>query len=197
MPQVQLSHLEDIFPKLAIAGYEKTSDQTGGQLDDGSYNCIAWAAEDVNHKFWWPNRFGYWLPWVRRENSVRCFVKTFRWLGYFRCKSSRRELGFDKVALYAIHCSQQPIPPPTSLNELRDWTPTHMARQLSDGTWTSKCGCDEDINHFLLDALKCHGPTTAKYGSPVIYMKRLVPISWIIRKIQRIAWAIESSRENP
>jgi len=69
-----------------------------------------------------------------------------------------------------------------------------MARQLRDGTWTSKCGGNEDITHFTLDALECYGPSYPReeYGCPVLYMKRLIPISWLIRFIQRVAWNRES-----
>ena len=194
---VVLPHLENDFPNLASAGYDKTSDQTGGQLDDGSYNCIAWAAEDVHHKFWWPNIYGHWPFWIRRQETVRCFIWTFFWLGYVKCRHSRREFAFDKVVLYAIHKSGHPTTPPNHLRDFDDWIPTHMARQMPDGTWTSKCGTNEDITHFTLDALECHGPNTASYGTPVIYMKRLDPVSRMVRFIQRISVKLERRWRKP
>lgn len=68
-----------------------------------------------------------------------------------------------------------------------------MARQLRDGTWTSKCGGAEDITHFTLDALESYGPhPKGNYGTPVLYMKRFVVISWFVRFLQWIEWKVES-----
>jgi hypothetical protein len=64
-----------------------------------------------------------------------------------------------------------------------------MARQLPDGTWTSKCGGNEDITHFTLDALETYDPPG--YGCPVVFMKRPVPISLFIYFIQWIAWKFD------
>jgi hypothetical protein len=70
-----------------------------------------------------------------------------------------------------------------------------MARQLPDGFWTSKCGGAEDITHYTLDALDSYGPHPMKahYGCAVLYMKRFVVVSWIVRSLQWIEWKIESS----
>jgi hypothetical protein len=185
---VRLFHLEARFPKLAAAGYGKTSDATGRPPKPGAYNCIAWATNDPrNCLWWWPHPDAYW-PFRAREETVACFVKTFRWLGYQVCKHSRRESAYEKVALYAIHKSRTPLTPPKRWQDFSDWEPTHMARQLPDGTWTSKCGGNEDITHFTLDALESYGPSVLceEYGCPVLYMKRPIPISWLVRFIQRI-----------
>lgn len=163
--------METKFPKLAVAGYVKTSDETGYPPREGSYSCIAWAAGDTNH-FWWPQPDVDWPFWTARKESIPAFVGAFRWLGYVRCKSSRLELGFEKVALYADGNS-----------------PKHMARQLPDGTWTSKCGGAEDITHFTLDALESKG----QYGAPVLYMRRFVLVSWLVRTFQWLEWKIESN----
>jgi hypothetical protein len=187
-----LVHLEQSFPKLAPAGYEKTSCQTGTPLNDGAYNCIAWAAEDTHHGYWWPAPNGTWPCWIKRDLSVPGFVKAFRCLGYVRAKHSRREFGFHKIALFAIHSSRGPAPTPKTLQDFGDWEPTHMARQLPDETWTSKCGGSEDIRHFTLDALESYGQQPDAYGCPVLYMKRLVLISWIVRFFQWAHWRIES-----
>jgi hypothetical protein len=190
--QRQLRHLENGFRKLAGAGYDWTSDRTGFFPTPGAYNCIAWAAQDI-HNWWWPSAYEYWPFWISpREETVFCFVKTFRWLGYRICRSSRREFGFHKVALYAIHNSYSPAPVPTTLQELHDfWVPTHMARQLPDGTWSSKCGPNEDITHYTLDALESYGPAYGSgdsYGCDVLYMRRLCVVSWFVRALQRIHW---------
>jgi hypothetical protein len=175
---MQCPHLERIFPKLSAAGYEKTSDATGEPPNPGAYNCIAWAANDTHHGYWWPNEDSYWPSWIERKPTIPCFVLTFRWLGYRICANSRREFAYEKVVLYA-----------------REGTPTHMARQLRDGAWTSKCGPLEDITHFTLDALESDGPPLlyAEYGRPALHMKRLIIISWVVRLIQWTEWKTYSS----
>ena len=101
----------------------------------------------------------------------------FRWLGYVRSDNSRLEPGFEKVALYADGGS-----------------PKHMARQLPDGKWTSKCGGAEDITHDTLDALESFGPPPGgHYGTPVLYLKRRILISHLVGVLQRMEWKIESS----
>ncbi len=189
-----LIHLEYGFNKLAAAGYDKTSDRTGFFPIPGAYNCIAWAAQDTHH-WWWPSPYEWWPFWIKpRQPKILCFVRTFRWLGYRICKSSRREFGFDKVALYAIHNSHAPMPRPQILQELDDfWEPTHMARQLSDGTWSSKCGPNEDITHYTLDALESYGPrygSNDEYGCDVLYMRRFTVISRIVRFFQWVAYHV-------
>jgi hypothetical protein len=188
----QLRHLESGFKNLASAGYEETSPSTGRFPRPGAYNCIAWAANDPNkNHWWWPDFNGYWPSWIEpREVKVLYFVRTFRWLGYRICSSSRREWGFEKVVLYAIHKNHCPMTLPNSLQNLEQfWEPTHMARQLPDGTWTSKCGGNEDITHYTLDALESYGlryGSGDEYGCPVLYMKRFILVAWIVRLIQRI-----------
>jgi hypothetical protein len=183
-PSPQLLNLERGFPRLASAGYNKTSDKSP------KYNCIAWAAEDTQHGFWWPQEDTYWPFWIRREDTVKCFVRTFRSLGYSVCTNARRQPLFHKVALYAIHKTYKPMPVPDSLDELADWDPTHMARQLPDGSWTSKCGGNEDITHFTLDALDSYGLVIGQdqYGCAVLYMRRFVLVSFIVRAAQRLYW---------
>jgi hypothetical protein len=124
----------------------------------------------------WPHPDLDWPFWSPRLESRAAFVTAFRWLGYRKCGHSRPEFWFDKVALY-------------ELNDI----PKHMARQLRDGTWTSKCGGWEDITHFTLDALDSAGPLPwkAEYGSAVLFMKRFVAISWIVRLSQWLGWQME------
>jgi hypothetical protein len=87
-------------------------------------------------------------------------------LGYRVCKNECREFAFEKVALYAMN-----------------GVPTHMSRQLRDGTWTSKCGPAEDITHSTLDALESYHRRDS-YGKPVLYMRRLIVVSWFVRCTQ-------------
>lgn len=59
------------------------------------------------------------------------------------------EIGFEKIALYA-----------------KDGEPTHAARLLNNGLWTSKLGASIDISHQLSDL---DGPV---YGTVIrIYKK--------------------------
>jgi hypothetical protein len=171
---VRCLYLESIFPKLTAAGYEKTSDATGYPPMPGAYNCIAWAASDTQRGFWWPHEDAYWPFWSSRELSISSFVKAFHGLGYRICDNSRLEFGFEKVALYTINK-----------------VPKHMARQLRDGTWTSKCGGDEDITHYTLDALESYGPyPNAEYGFPELYMRRFILVSWVVRFLRVLTWKL-------
>ena len=172
-----LPQLEYSFGKLAAAGYEKTSERTGYPPSLGSYNCIAWAADDAHH-FMWPAPDLEWPFWSPRIESRAAFVAAFKWLGYRVCNNSRVEFWFHKVALYELAGS-----------------PKHMARQLRDGTWTSKCGGAEDITHYTLDALESYGPSPAKgeYGRAEIYMKRFILVSWAVQFLQWLEWKLESA----
>lgn len=197
----RLLHLERGFNKLVAAGYDKTSEATGPSPTPGSYNCIAWAANDPNkNHWWWPSLRGYWPFWIKpREVTVLCFVRTFGSLGYQICSSSRRELGFEKLALYAIHNSHSPQVVPTDIRELNiHWEPTHMARQLPDETWTSKCGGSEDITHYTLDALESYGLAYGsgdEYGCPVVFFRRFILVSWAVRLVQFLLWGVELAWE--
>jgi hypothetical protein len=141
------SDLEATFPRLARAGYEITSPQ------DDSYNCIAWAAGETA-RWWWPTDQAYWPPGLAARPTVEAFVEAFRRMGYERCDDASLEAGWEKIAIYAREGN----------------TPTHAARQLLDGKWTSKLGKDVDIKHADLDALR-----SKLYGDPVVIMRRRRP----------------------
>jgi len=49
-------------------------------------------------------------------------------------------------------------------------TPTHMARQLPSGKWTSKLGQKEDIEHSAVTDVE--GPL---YGVATVFLKRQNP----------------------
>jgi hypothetical protein len=66
------------------------------------------------------------------------------------CPGEEAEPDFEKVALFADAQGK----------------PTHAARQLSSGRWTSKLGKKEDLEHAL------HALSGAVYGSVVLVMKR-------------------------
>lgn len=135
---------ESLFPLLAPTGYRITSPP------DALYNCIAWAAGQTD-EWWWPdpNGFDFWPVGVPRDATLAAFVQAFATLGYQPCSEVSLEIGWEKVAIYALN-----------------GTPTHAARQLSGGRWTSKLGPDDDLEHDL-DGLV--GPT---YGMIAQVLRR-------------------------
>jgi hypothetical protein len=136
---------ETYFPNLAPTGYVTTSPATF------TYNCIAWAA-GVTDDWWWPDPMGVssWPASARREETVSAFEEAFQTMGYVSATNDTLELGFEKVALYALA-----------------GTPKHAARQLPNGRWTSKLGELEDVEHTL------EGLNGTWYGSVVSILKRL------------------------
>ena len=138
--------LEDVFPNLNSGNYTKTSPP------DRDYNCIAWAAGDGpdERRIWWPDEYSYWPSGVPRELNAERFIQAFETLGYSECTNGVLEPEYEKVALY-----------------VKDSVPTHMARQLEDGTWTSKLGNGDDITHTSLHALE-----DSIYGEVHRYLKR-------------------------
>jgi hypothetical protein len=141
-----VSPLEELFPALAGTVYQVTSPR------DADYNCIAWAAGE-RRAWWWPSRDAtreYWPPGVPREPTREAFVAAFASLGYQPCVGEGPEAGYEKVAIFANS----------------QGTPTHAARQLPSGRWSSKLGKAEDIEHAL------HDLEGALYGFAVVIMRR-------------------------
>ncbi len=117
---------------------------------DKRYNCIAWAAGD-NTRWWWPMDESYWPDTADRLETVAAFVAAFASLGFELCSEATHETHFDKIVIFAD----------------ADGIPTHAARQLSDGQWTSKLGRSEDITHALTDICG------EAYGSVAQVMRRV------------------------
>jgi hypothetical protein len=136
-----------LFPDLLSSSFFITSPTSP------KYNCVAWAAEDVNN-WWWPDDqgVGHWPKGVPRDETLEAFVQAFATLGYAVCNERALEPGWQKVALYALAGK-----------------PTHVSRQLANGRWTSKLGPREDLEH---DFGSLDGPL---YGAAVQVMKRPVP----------------------
>lgn len=137
--------IETLFPHLH-SDYEITSKKTP------RYNCIAWAA-GVSDRWWWPSPspFSYWPKNVPREETIHSFILAFKTLGYEPCENAELESNYEKVALYAA----------------ADQTPTHAARQLPNGDWTSKLGQLEDIRHGTLEEI-----AGTAYGEVVQILRR-------------------------
>ncbi len=138
--------IEATFPILRSRGYLITSQATI------EYNCIAWAAGDTG-SWWWPDPMNvcYWPPAIPRKETPEAFIKAYELLGYDICKDASHEEGFEKIAIYVDGNGK----------------PTHATRQLSSGSWTSKLGGLEDIEHNTVDAL-----ISVRYGVAKLYMKR-------------------------
>ena len=123
--------LERDFPLLAQEHYTVTSDP------DVGYNCIAYAAGDKTS--WWTHEEGYSWPNASRTPAINSLVEVFEGLGFERCADVSYEEGFTKVALYEMN---------------GDWT--HASVQLDNGTWSSKLGPTEDINHQSPESVTGH-----------------------------------------
>jgi hypothetical protein len=130
------------FPQLANPN--KTSDATP------TYNCIAWAFKD-NRRHWWPNqpKRSYWPIDTTGLSLTEAFEKWFTVDGWEECPDGKSEPGVEKIALYFL-----------------DDNPTHAARQLPSGLWTSKLGGSIDLSHEI-DEL--NGPA---YGQPRRYFRK-------------------------
>jgi len=105
---------------------------------------------------WWdpsPSPFARWLE-EPRDSSAAAVIRFFNSIGYEVCSTAELELDHEKIAIYE-----------------KDGIPTHVARQIAGGEWTSKCGRDEDIQHTL------EGLEDSAYGKASIIMKRKVAVS--------------------
>lgn len=139
--------IEALFPGLQNSDYRVTSPASR------IYNCIAWAAGDTA-RWWWPdpdaeNDARYWPPGVALEESLDAIAAAFATVGYAPCTGEAVEPGFERIALFAAA-----------------GVPTHAARQVPSGRWTSKLGFREDIEHEL------HAVSGDIYGAAALLLKR-------------------------
>jgi len=141
--------IEVVFPSLTSSNYRITSPATP------AYNCIAWAI-GADDRWWWPdNQYNaYWPEGVPREETLEAFIQAYALAGYIPCDTSDHEHGFEKIAIYTDERGK----------------PTHAARQILNGHWTSKLGDGEDIEHDCPENL-----TGIRYGCPALFMKRPTP----------------------
>ena len=158
--QVTLTRLRQVFPSL--------QDFTVTSPQDWRYNCIAWAA-GIDTNWWWPvappppdhHPLHHWPPGVPKTKYSSSFIFAFSTLGYEPCDDDTLEDGFEKVAIY--------IYPQGDVS--------HMARQKSNGRWTSKIGEYVDIDHASPGELEGQA-----YGKVLQYMRRVHPTSECIEK---------------
>ena len=123
------------------------------------YNCIAHAA-DENMVPWWPmeeeTEGVYWPPGVPREETLDAFIAAYKTKDYAPLDEIDLTLqqGMEKIAIFADS----------------DGTPTHAARQLPSGEWTSKLGYWEDIRHESPSCLE-----SGDYGRVAKVLQREFP----------------------
>jgi hypothetical protein len=86
-------------------------------------------------------------------HDLDCYVALFETWGFLRCADAQYEEGFLKIALYADNRSFQ-----------------HVAKQLRDGTWSSKAGRLHDLRHHELEAL--HPAGIMRNARPTVFMKK-------------------------
>jgi hypothetical protein len=132
------------LPRLIADNYRETSPVSW------DYNCIAWAAE-ITDTWWWPAPGRYWPTNIPREETLAAFLALFGSLGYAPGATRDIQPNLRKVAIYATGDS-----------------PTHAARQLADGWWTSKLGPHVDIEHQTPDAIR-----GGLYGEVVAVLSRI------------------------
>jgi hypothetical protein len=137
------------YPSLRESTHNITS------LPTDEYNCVAWVSRELNRWYepgiCWPA--GVPEP-VDAASDLESYVALFEHWGYERCCDGSYEDGFLKVALYADGQSFQ-----------------HVAKQLRDGTWSSKAGTLHDLRHASLDALWPCG--LLRNARPAAFMRRL------------------------
>lgn len=136
--------LDSAFPRLTADNHRAASPPTV------EYNCIAWAAKDTER--WWQPGTHWPIAAPPGEWGIAVLEGALRALGYEPCDTDRLEVGFEKVALFGDALFY-----------------THAARQLPDGTWTSKLGKAEDIEHDTPEDV-----AGGIYGEVVQYMQRPV-----------------------
>lgn len=151
--------IDKIFPNALSEGYKLTSPE------DINYNCIAWAAEITNRPIW-PQSYGWFWPQdVKSEVTLDAFIDLYTKYGYqlFTPQNDKFEKGYVKVAIYVD----------------RYGIPTHAARQLPNGNWTSKLGAYKDIEHNNLKALEGIG-IHPSYGTVAVIMKKTIKFEYPI-----------------
>ncbi len=134
------------FPNSKASPFEITSPSSG------VYNCIAWALERTD-EFFWPRRMRgfYWPHSIPLKETLAAFQKLFEEAGYEICQHGELESGFQKVAIFA-----------------ENDRPTHAARQLANGFWTSKIGAWVDVQHTL------QAMEGGFYGDVAMFLKRKI-----------------------
>jgi hypothetical protein len=125
------------------------------------YNCFAWAAGASRNDEWWDS-YNYWPSGVEPRETLEAYIQAYGTIGYRVCDSQALETGFEKISIY-----------------VKNGQPTHAARQLPSGRWTSKLGTLKDIEHdfsdnFYIEEIEINYGQLAEinYGQLAVIMKR-------------------------
>jgi hypothetical protein len=145
--------LKKCFPNITYLNSRATS----AKNDD--YNCIAWALE-ISNNWFWPsggNDTSTLIIGLPRILNKTAFVRLFEYFGYriIPDKNNSLESYTQKIAIYVDSFGR----------------PTHAARQLRNGKWTSKLGRSIDIEHDTPEVLE--GPM---YGLADIIMGKRITV---------------------
>jgi hypothetical protein len=162
-----MAELDELFPGLRNSGYKRTSPR------DIRYNCIAWSVGDTE-ALWWPDEDSHWPMESVRLETLAVFVDLYLQLGFQTCDDSELEPRYEKVAIYASS----------------DGVPTHAAKLLENGLWSSKLGELEDIEHRLEDLVG------EVYGDDICFRPRGLPTwrSWFATLCTRRAITLATKR---
>jgi hypothetical protein len=133
------------LPNLTRDNHRITSDVASNE------NCIAHAI-GARGEWWEPIIGRFWPIGSPFYNyKIESLARLFERIGFTACDSAEHEVGVEKIAIYGD-----------------GGVYTHVARQLAgDGTWSSKLGAENDINHDTPEAL-----TGGTYGEVVKIMRR-------------------------
>jgi hypothetical protein len=137
-----------LFPNIDINGFKETSPI------NPFYNCFAWAGEDSKYN-WEPSPSDEYV-WLTDTYTwtIENFIANYAVIGYSETTDSAEyESGFQKIAIYADSNRE----------------PSHAARQNQDGTWTSKLGVLEDIEHRTLECVE-----NDVYGKVAVILKKAI-----------------------
>ena len=121
--------LEQEFPGLH-AGYKISSPKSFNN------NCLAWALGD-KQRWWEKGRGCYWPDNELDDDTVAGWIRIFELSGYETSEGFDLEDGFERVAIFADRNG-----------------PTHVARQMDNGEWTSKLRKGNDTEHRTAHALE-------------------------------------------
>ena len=137
----------DSLPNI-VGKYIRTSDPSI------KYNCLVYAVRVEWGWFEPPNHLPgyYWPPGIDPEWNDRTVKQVLARFGYNEISDSPEpEDGYDKIAIYGDKDG-----------------PTHFARQLPNGNWSSKLGELIDVEHTTLECLVGDD----HYGNLLYYAKR-------------------------
>lgn len=112
---------------------------------------MAWAVDEDSFRI---DPFsGQWgSSGVSRVPTIAALMEVYAEYGYEPCEDGEIEKGYEKLAIYAEPMTARI---------------THAAKQLPDGSWTSKLGDWQDIMHKTPEALQ-----GADYGTVQQFMRR-------------------------